>query len=228
MPLVPDQRAVEQLAAAGPHPAFHDRIHPRHLDTATHDLDPRVGQNGVEQRRVLPIAVSDQVPDVRLGVVQVHDEVAGGLGDPRCSWVGGGAEDADAAGGVLDDGEDVQGMYMRAPVSVTVSMKSAASSASAWERAEKPEPVDLTVLPPFFNDLLGELPWWKTTWQVTQVEPAYPREVASNHDRQKNRFTEVSVPGTLGGDAGQTPGPAALICAATGRRRSRTGSTAKP
>ncbi|MEV4758577.1 helix-turn-helix transcriptional regulator [Micromonospora sp. NPDC049559] len=69
--------------------------------------------------------------------------------------------------------------------------------------AERPEPVDLAILPPFFNDLLGELPWWNTAWRVTQVEPAYPREVASNHDRQKNRFTEVSVPGTLGGDAGQ-------------------------
>ncbi|GIH16634.1 helix-turn-helix domain-containing protein [Rugosimonospora africana] len=54
------------------------------------------------------------------------------------------------------------------------------------------------------NDLLGELPWWNSTWRVTQVEPADPREVASDHDRQKNRVTEVSVPGTLAGDAGQT------------------------
>jgi hypothetical protein len=69
---------------------------------------------------------------------------------------------------------------------------------------KRPEPVDLAVLPPFFNHLLAELPWWNSAWQVTQVEPAYPREVASNDDRQKNRFTEVSVPGTLGGSAGQT------------------------
>jgi hypothetical protein len=69
--------------------------------------------------------------------------------------------------------------------------------------AERPEPVDLAILPPFFNGLLGELPWWDATWRVTQVEPAYPREVASDHDRQKNRFTEVSVPGTLGAAAGR-------------------------
>jgi len=69
--------------------------------------------------------------------------------------------------------------------------------------AVEPAPADLAVLPPFFNDLLGELPWWNSRWRVTQVEPAHPREVASDHDRQKNRFTEVSVPGTLGGDAGQ-------------------------
>ncbi|GIJ28454.1 hypothetical protein Vqi01_36160 [Micromonospora qiuiae] len=69
---------------------------------------------------------------------------------------------------------------------------------------QRPKPVDLAVLPPFFNDLLAELPWWNSNWQVTQVEAAYPREVASNHDRQKNAFTEVSVPGTLGSRAGQT------------------------
>ena len=71
-------------------------------------------------------------------------------------------------------------------------------------RAEKLEPVSLTVLPPFFNDLLSEIPWWDRTWRVTDVEPAYPREHASDHDRQKNRFTEVSVPGTVVGGAGQT------------------------
>jgi hypothetical protein len=65
------------------------------------------------------------------------------------------------------------------------------------------EPVDLAVLLPLFNDLLGELPWWNRTWRVTQVEPAYPCEVASDGLRSKNRFTEVSVPGTLSSDAEQ-------------------------
>jgi DNA-binding XRE family transcriptional regulator len=69
--------------------------------------------------------------------------------------------------------------------------------------AEEPVPVDLAVLSPFFNDLLDELPWWTSIWRVTQVEPACPHEFASDHDRQKNRFVEVSVPGTLGGGAGQ-------------------------
>ncbi|MEU4427844.1 helix-turn-helix transcriptional regulator [Actinoplanes sp. NPDC024001] len=70
--------------------------------------------------------------------------------------------------------------------------------------AKAPKPADLTVLPPFFNGLLSELPWWNTTWRVLDVEPAKPREFASDHDRQKNRFIEVSVPGTLGDGAGQT------------------------
>ncbi|MDG4808743.1 helix-turn-helix transcriptional regulator [Micromonospora sp. WMMD1120] len=68
----------------------------------------------------------------------------------------------------------------------------------------RPKPVDLTVLPQFFNDLLAELPWWNGTWRVTHVEPARPREIASDHDRQRNAFTEVSVAGTIEGDAGRT------------------------
>ena len=64
--------------------------------------------------------------------------------------------------------------------------------------AEKPEPVDVMVLAPFFDGMLSELPWWDSTWRVTHVEPATPREFASDHDRQRNRFTEVSVPLTDG------------------------------
>src|SRR6266571_3214559 len=63
-----------------------------------------------------------------------------------------------------------------------------------------PKPVDLTVLPPFFNDLLQDLPWWNRDWKVTHVEPACPWEVASHHDRSMTRFTEVSVPGIISTD----------------------------
>jgi hypothetical protein len=76
-----------------------------------------------------------------------------------------------------------------------------------WPRivhTKRSKAVDLAVLPPFFNSLLAELPWWNSTWKVMQVEPAYPRELASNDDRQKNMSTEVSVPGTMGDGAGQT------------------------
>src|SRR6266536_3257175 len=102
MSLVPDKGSVEQFAAAGPHPSFHDRVHAGHLDAAAYDLDAGVGQDGVEQRGVLPVAVADEVAGVRPGIVEVHGEVAGGLGDPRRGGVGGGAEDADAAAAVFD------------------------------------------------------------------------------------------------------------------------------
>ena len=52
--LIPDERAVQQLVTACLHPSFHDRIHPRHLDSAEHDLDTRVFEDGVEQAGNLP------------------------------------------------------------------------------------------------------------------------------------------------------------------------------
>jgi hypothetical protein len=42
------------------------------------------------------------------GVLEVHDQVAGQLCSPRRGGMGGGTENTDAAGGVLDDGDDLQ------------------------------------------------------------------------------------------------------------------------
>src|SRR5690348_14911741 len=55
--LIPDERAVQQLVTACLHPSFHDRIHPRHLDSAEHCLDTRVLEDGVEQAGELAVAV---------------------------------------------------------------------------------------------------------------------------------------------------------------------------
>jgi hypothetical protein len=105
--LVPHQRAVEQFAAAALDPAFHDRVHSGHLDPAEHNLDACLGEDRVEQGRVLAVPVADEVPHVRPGVPQVHDQVPGGLGHPGGGRVRGPAKDADAAAGVLDDRENV-------------------------------------------------------------------------------------------------------------------------
>ena len=91
---VPDQHAVEEFVAAGLDPPLDDRVHPGNSDAAEHDGDTGVGEDGVEQVRVLAIPVADEVLHLASGVVEVHDEVAGGLGHPRCGRVGGGAEDA--------------------------------------------------------------------------------------------------------------------------------------
>jgi hypothetical protein len=55
MVLVPDQRAVQELASAGLYPAFHERVHAGHPDAAEHDLDPRVLEDGIEQFGELPV-----------------------------------------------------------------------------------------------------------------------------------------------------------------------------
>jgi hypothetical protein len=56
---------------------------------------------------VSAVAVADQVLRRGAGVAEVHDQVAGQLCGPGRGGVGGGAEDADAAGGLFD-GEHVQ------------------------------------------------------------------------------------------------------------------------
>ena len=66
-----------------------------------------------------------------------------------------------------------------------------------------PEPVDLTVLPPFFNEVLHGLPWWNRDWKVSCVEPGLPLEIESDHHGYPSRFTEVSVPGTVGSSGGE-------------------------
>jgi hypothetical protein len=58
---VEDQRPVEQLAPACPHPAFHHGIHPGNADAAAHDRDPGVGEDGVEQGRLLAVPITDEV-----------------------------------------------------------------------------------------------------------------------------------------------------------------------
>lgn len=67
-----------------------------------------------------------------------------------------------------------------------------------------PDPVDLIVLPPFFNELLQELPWWNPDWKVNQVEPGLPLEINSDHHGHPSRFTEVSVPGIVGSGGGES------------------------
>jgi hypothetical protein len=56
----------------------------------------------------LGVAVPDEEPEATAGVVEVHEQVAGLLGQPGAGGMRGDAEDVYAAGGVLDDEERVQ------------------------------------------------------------------------------------------------------------------------
>jgi len=42
------------------------------------------------------------------GILEIHDEVLRGLGDPGCGGMRGRAQDADPPGGMLDDRQHVQ------------------------------------------------------------------------------------------------------------------------
>lgn len=105
--LVPDQGAVQQLAPAGRHPPFHDRVHARHPYSAEFCLDPRIVEDGVEQAGKLPVPVPDQQPGPAAGVFEVHDKVLRGLRHPPGGGVRGGAEDPDPVAGVPDHREHI-------------------------------------------------------------------------------------------------------------------------
>jgi hypothetical protein len=105
--VVPDERAVEQFAAACLDPPFDDRVHAGHSNAAEHHCDAGVGEDRVDQCRVFAVAVADKESGSAAGILEVHGEVAHGLRDPGGGRVGRGAQDSYAAAGVLNDCQDV-------------------------------------------------------------------------------------------------------------------------
>ncbi|MFJ5230930.1 XRE family transcriptional regulator [Kitasatospora sp. NPDC088391] len=86
---------------------------------------------------------------------------------------------------------------------LTVDVLSALTYWPGVVGGERVDPPDVAaVLCPFFDEVLRELPWWNPDWRVTHVEPARPHEVRSDHRGHAARFTEVSVPGTVGPGGG--------------------------
>jgi len=94
--LVDDEKAVEEFAADGADEAFRDGVCARCAHRRLEDLDVDSGEHGVEGSGELAVAVADEESEVPVGVVEVHEQVAGLLGEPGCGRVGGDAEDVDA------------------------------------------------------------------------------------------------------------------------------------
>src|SRR5450755_1184953 len=130
MGLVPDQGAVQELAAASPiqrsaiafmrgvatlQSTIRIPASARTASNAAVKFDPRSRIMNLD-----PISLS----------AEVHQEVACPLGGPFPGWMQGDSEDADAPGGVLDHGQDV-GLV---PLSRSTVNKSHARIAWAWER----------------------------------------------------------------------------------------------
>ena len=107
MPLVPDQGTVQQLAPAAADPPFRDRIHSRRPGGGADDPHACCPEHRIERRREAGVPVVQHELDPRPGIFQVHEQVPGLLHDPGLDGVLGGAEDPDAAGAVLDDGQHI-------------------------------------------------------------------------------------------------------------------------
>jgi hypothetical protein len=106
--LVDDQEAVEELAADRPDEALGDRICPRCPHRRLDDPDVDGGEDGVDSGGEPAVAVADEEPDAAVGVIEVHQQVAGELGEPGSGRMGGDAEDVHPTAGVLDDEERVE------------------------------------------------------------------------------------------------------------------------
>lgn len=78
------------------------------LESCLEHLDPGSREHGVEGAGELGVAVPDEEPEAFAGVVEVHREVAGLLGQPGAGRVSGDGEDVNPASGVLDDEERVE------------------------------------------------------------------------------------------------------------------------
>ena len=106
--LVDDQEAIEEFASDAADEAFGDRMGTRCPHRRPDDADVDCGEDGVEGSGERGVAVADEEPKATPGVVEVHEEIAGLLGQPGSGGVGGDPEDVHVAGGVLDDEEDIQ------------------------------------------------------------------------------------------------------------------------
>ncbi|GJF32162.1 hypothetical protein KNE206_48620 [Kitasatospora sp. NE20-6] len=67
-----------------------------------------------------------------------------------------------------------------------------------------PDPVDTTVLLPFINEVLQDLPWWNRDWKVDRVKPGIPVETGDHRCDPAVRFAEVSIPGTVTSGNGES------------------------
>ncbi|GIM89301.1 helix-turn-helix domain-containing protein [Paractinoplanes toevensis] len=86
-------------------------------------------------------------------------------------------------------------------------MSTAVVEALTFRRSHGPPdrlvPADQSVLAPFLDTLLGELPWWNRGWRVAEVGAARSSSSSRALSPEVMQVVEVTVPGLLNGDAGE-------------------------
>ena len=105
---VDDEDAVKEFASDAADETFGDRVGSWCPHRCLNDADVERGEHGVEGCGELGVTVPDEEPEAAAGVLEVHEQVTGMLGQPGSGGVGGDAEDVDAAGGLLNNKEDIQ------------------------------------------------------------------------------------------------------------------------
>lgn len=79
---VDDKQPIQTLAATAAHPAFSDRVRPRHPNKTAQDVDADRGEYRIERGRELRVAVTDQKPQTVHSVAEFNQQVPGLLHQP--------------------------------------------------------------------------------------------------------------------------------------------------
>jgi hypothetical protein len=108
MALIDDQDPVQELASDAAHEAFGSGIRSWRSHRRLDHLDAGRTEHRVEHSGELGVAVSDEEPETPAGLVEVHHQVTGQLGEPDTGGVCGDAENVDLTSRVLDDEEHIQ------------------------------------------------------------------------------------------------------------------------
>jgi hypothetical protein len=103
-----DQDVVEAFSAQCPDEAFRDRVRPWTSGRGADDPDVDAGEDRVERGGELAVPVADQEPEPVGAIAEIHQQVAGLLGDPDIGGMGGDPGDVHAATAVLDHDEDIE------------------------------------------------------------------------------------------------------------------------
>jgi hypothetical protein len=101
------KRWSRHFAAQRPDEALGDRVRPRCPHWRAENADVGAGEHGVEGGGELAVPIADQEPELLGAVAEVHQEVAGLLGDPGAGGMGGNPGEVHAATAVLDHHQDV-------------------------------------------------------------------------------------------------------------------------
>ena len=105
---VPYQDPIQAFGADGAYPAFGVGVRLRRPRWGPERLDAGRGENCIERRGELAVAIADQEPELGGALVEVHQQIPGRLGHPGAGRVGGDAGQVHPAVLEFDDEQDVQ------------------------------------------------------------------------------------------------------------------------
>ena len=107
MPLAEDEHPVGDLGPGGEHEPFRMSVRLRAPGRDLHYLHPGAGKHRVERLGELPGPITDQEPEVRCAITQIHQQIPCLLHGPGTVRVRGHAQDVDVPGADFDHEEDV-------------------------------------------------------------------------------------------------------------------------